>query len=486
MRCPACGHDNSNLATRCATCGAILPTHIEAESTAPQPTPVSADPDGTAERPQPATAAPEPQVEQAPQFREVAGAAGKLVSSKRQQIGAFFSTHQRALGISLALLVVVVLGAVWLVVNLFDAPAYTQIESDMAQVLSSYEYAGGTYGPDLEIPLSRVGVTERSSTKTPEGLEVSENVGPTAFSVDAEATFDDGKMRVVRNVNATYVRAGNEWQMAGDLADRGVSFTARAGVDEAKVLANIDAILAAASAESNTSLADVYADGEFSVVGNVFKEAADKDTATNDVTIHCAKESGFYAYEGNVIAHFAFESGTWALRSAEADANAASRTYTPLVGTWTGELVSTSSNGTGDCYAAQEHNLQISIDSVGDASAGGGQVRGTVSVLAHRHARLDKAEYSTEGDEYLERVSFTGAMRTSRDEESGSNLSMVCTTAGDPNGEVEFTLTFGANDDPTAVIARVTSTYTYEETILMFIPHQTIAEFTDTYTLTRH
>lgn len=483
MRCPACGHDNSNLATRCAKCGATLPTHIETDSTAPQAMP--ADTEGTAERPQAAVESPEPSVSEKPQLRDVAGVAGKVVSSKRQQIGTFFSTHQRALGIGLALLVVGVLGGAWFVINLFDAPAYTQIEADMSALLQTYEYAGGTYGPDLSIPLSHVGVTERSSTKTPEGLEVTGDVGPTAFDVEAEATFDDGKMRVVRNVDATYVRAGGEWKMAGDLAERGMSLTARAGVDEGKVINNIGSILDAVDTGSSASLADIYGDGEFSIVGNAFKEAADKDTATNDVTIHCAKSHGFYSYEGNVIAHFAFESGTWMLRSAEADSGADKRTYAPLVGTWTGELTSTSSNGAGDCYGARDHDVQISIDSVGDSSAGGGQVQGTITVLAHHHERLEKAEYVTEGDELLERVNFTGTIRTSRDEESASSLSIDCSTTGSPDGEVDFTITFGTYDDPSSVIARVTSTYTYEEIVLLFIPHQTTAEFVDTYTLRR-
>ena len=509
MRCPVCEHENNSLATRCAKCGAMLhaPAAPQFQDTEPVPvvTPnstagqppaaqapsstaerprVAQTPTGTAEQPQPVPSAPSPTVDKAPQLSEVAGTAGRYVKSKRAQVGSFFRAHQRALGVAIALVVVGVLGVVWLVINLFDAPTYTQIEANIGERIPTFEYAGGAFGPDLTIPLSSVGVTERASTKTPEGLEVAGGVGPGAFSVEAEATYDDGKLRVVRNVNATYVRANNEWSIAGELAERGTSFTARAGVDEEKVLANVDQILIAASAGSDVSLSDIYAEGDFSIVGNVFREAANKDTATNDVTIHCERQSGLYAYEGNVIAHFAFESGSWALRSADADEGAFARTYGPLVGTWTGELSSTSSNGA-NCYAARDQQLVVSIDSIGDAGEGQGQVSGTVTVLAHFHERLDKDADAHDGDTVLERVSFTGVMHAGRDSAEGSNVTIACTTTGEPNSKLEFVLAFGSKNDPETVTARVTSSYVYEGTVFLFIPHQTTAQFIDTYTLNK-
>lgn len=479
MLCPACGHENSNLATRCAACGSALPTDLEDTLSVTE----AAD-EGTAKRPQIPLDAPAPTIGDSPALGEVAHTAGKYVSSRWAAIGTFFQAHQRALGITLALIVVGVFGAILLAVNLFDAPAYTKIEADIASLLPTYEYQGGTYGPDLSVPLSSVGVTKRSGSRTPEGMETDGVVGPGAFGVEAEATFDDGKIRVVRDVGATYVRSNGEWEIAGDLAERGISFTARAGVDESKVLANMDPILEAASTGLETSLASIYADGSFTVVSNVFSEAANKDTATDDVTIRCTKESGFYSYEGTIHAHFAFESGVWSLRSAEADANAASRTYAPLVGTWSGELVSTKGNGA-DCYGGQDQQLVVDIESVGDGSGGSGMVKGTITVLAHFHGRLEHDQLSSEGDVVLERMSFTGTMRASRDEDTGSNLVLACQTMGTPDGEVVFTLHFGTDDDPSAVLASVTSTHTYEETLLLFLPHQTTAEFTDSYLLSR-
>ena len=40
---------------------------------------------------------------------------------------------------------------------------------------------------------------------------------------------------------------------------------------------------------------------------------------------------------------------------------------------------------------------------------------------------------------------------------------------------------FGTADESSEVTARVTSTHTYQETVLLFIPHQTTSKFIDNY-----
>ena len=510
MRCPVCNHENTDLATRCSACGSILPDNEQPSPTPTQDTTeeqmvvsdteplsspeplLSPEPlpspeqttESTAEHPQPFI---DPNLEplgEDPNLREETAATEKRASSRGHRLAQFVSKHQRMLGIGLALGVIVVLAAVWLVLNIVDAPTYNKIEGDLAQLMPTYEYAGGAYGPDLQIPLSSVSVTKREGTKTPEGMEVGEGVGSAAYGVDAEAIYDDGKIRAARNVEALYVRNEGEWTVTGDLAERDTTFTARSGVDEQKVLDNVYTILGEAKSDNGASLADIYADGQFSIVGNAFKEAGNKDTATNDVTLHCSKESGFFAYEGNVVAHFAFEAGTWVLRNAQADGSAALRTYTPLVGTWSGELASSSSNGA-TCYGAQGNAIQVAIDSVGEPSASRAKVSGTISVLAHYHNKLEAEANTFEGDTMLERVPFTGTIQTKRDDQAGGNLTVECTTAGSSQGDISFVLNFGSNDDPSAVSARVTCTHTYEETVFLFIPHQTTAKFEDTYALRR-
>lgn len=481
MRCPNCGHQNTSLATRCASCGASLPR--DPNDTIPQN---STRPDGTAKRAQVIVEAPQPTMHQGSGARDVARAMRRLARHTYLKIRAFFGGHRALLGIGVVLAVAGVLGAGWFAVNAFDAPAYSKVESEVAALLPTYEYAGGTYGPDLQIPLSNTSITKRNATKTPEGMVVSPGVGPAAFSVEAELVYDDGRIRVVRDVAATYVREGGDWRMEGELAEHGTSFFARAGVDEDKVLLGMEGILQAAGEQGGDSLDALYANGSFSIVGNSFTEDPDRGAATDDVTIHCAQAGSFYSFEGNVTAHFAFESGEWKLRTCEADRDSTTRSYQPLVGMWEGSVSSTAaSNGSASCRGADGHPLSISIDSVGDASTGIANVLGTITVLAHYHEGLTFEASSDPGDTRLERVDFTGTIVEGFDKNTGSDLNIRCTTSGSPNGLVEFVLSFGTKDDPSAAVARVISTHNYEEKIFFFIPHQTTVVFTDTYPLSR-
>lgn len=481
MRCPNCGHQNTRLATRCASCGASLP--LDPNDTIPQNNP---KPGGTAKRPQVSVEAPQPTMRQGSGVRGLTRAVRRLGKRVGLKAGSFCGNHRGLIGIGIVVAIVGVLGAGWFVINAFDAPAYSKAESEIAALLPTYEYAGGIYGPDLQIPLSNTTVTRRDATKTPEGMVVSPGVGPAAFSVEAELVYDDGRIRVVRDVAATYVRKDGDWHMEGELAEHGTSFFAKAGVDEEKVLLGMEGILQAASEQSDESLAELYANGNFSIVGNSFTEAPDRGAATDDVTVRCTQAGSFYAFEGNVTAHFAFESGEWKLRTCEADRGSTTRSYQPLVGTWEGSVVSTTaSNGSAKCRGADGHPLSISINSVGDASTGIANVVGTITVLAHYHEGLTFEAPSDPGDTQLERVDFTGTIEEGYDQNTGSNLNIRCTTSGSPNGLVEFVLSFGTTDDPSAAVARVLSTHNYEEKIFFFIPHQTTVVFTDTYALSR-
>jgi len=505
MRCPTCGHSNSDLATRCSACGAMLPQEAEAQNVLAQNAPQDAEATGsiaatdaaedtarqtippflsrshTQEQPLP-SAPPSPDKE--PEAREVAHAARRLVVSKQRRLGGFLRSHERAFGIGLAAVVVGILVVVWLMLNVTNAPSYEQIEQDIRELLPTYEYHGGAYGTDLTMEVSKVSVTKRDGTRTPEGMEAAGGVGATAFAVETELVYESDSIRVVRDMGSTYVRTEDGWAMVGDLADFGTSLEPKSGVNQDKVVANIDAILEAVGAQDGVTLNDMYAYGDFYVSGSDFQANPDHDTSTDDVVIHCTKQSDFYTYEGNVTAHFAFESGEWQLRSAEKDANATTRSYTALVGTWSGGMVGHEALGA-SCYGAQNQPLVVHIESVGDSSGGSGQVQGTVTTLVHYHDRLTTDAESTQGDTTLEDVAFSGSISTDYDEELGSSLVVSCTTLGSPDGDMSFKLGFGTDTDPSSVVARVTSTHDYEEMVWLFVPHQTTAKFTDTFLLGR-
>lgn len=504
MRCPTCGHPNNDLATRCSACGSILPepvaqddytdvlepTHelsqeLDTEAIVPVPlhAPGEDTQESTAKQPQAIVQSPQSSAEQL-QLHEHARAADDHAPSKHNRVLRFLHAHERALGVTLALVVVGVTAGVWFVLSAANTPTYAQIEEDLSKLIPTYIYSGGTYGPDLEIPLSGLTVTKREATQTPEGMEVANGVGPTAFGVEAEATYDDGTMHVVRDVSITYVRQEDGWAAAGELAEQGVSLTARAGVSEDKVKQNVSDILGKATNTNGAALNDIYEGGSFSIQANDFEGAPKGDTATDDLVIHCEKSNDFSAYGGNVTAHFAFESGEWRLRSAEAEEGISTRSFKPLVGTWRGVFTDQLSDD-GRCYGAQETPFEVTIDQVGDSSLGSGTVTGSISVLAHYHARLKKDADNTPGDSHLEDISFSGTISTEHDETTSSSLNIVCSTTGNPQGEVNFVLSFGTDDDPSAAVARITTSYSYEERLLGLIPQRMQATYTDIYLLSR-
>lgn len=473
MHCPSCGHENNDLATRCSACGSVLPESPSQDTTAQlhtsQPTQAT---QGTEEKPIPRNP---------PKANK---ALIKRSPSWRDRFGDFFRSHQKAVGVGIALLVVALVGGAWLLLSMTNKPSYKQIEDDLAQLMSTYAYSGGTYGPDLDIPLSKVTVTKREATTVPENLGDVDSVGTTAYNVEAEATFDDDAVRAVRNVGITYVLAKDGWTTTGEPTEHGVSLTALTGVSEDKVLENMGAVLAEAATPGDTSLTEVYGDGEFSVTNSDFEATPQDDTATDDMVIHCQKTENFCAYAGDITAHFAFESGKWRLRKAEASSDATLRSFEPLVGTWYGDLTDDSSMG-GSCFGAQGELMAVRIESVGDSTLGKGQVKGTISCTAHYHKRLEKDQQSTEGDEMVEEFPFAGTITTNYESQTGSSLNVECTTSGSARGELEFVLSFGTDDDPSTAIARVTSTHTYEEMTFIFVPTKTTARFTDTYILTK-
>lgn len=510
MYCPNCGHNNNELATRCSACGSPLPWESASQEPVPQtdsandsepptlerqpptidlgpmeqrgPSPAESTGEHTAEREPISGESPQPEEGSEPQFREVKRAAGRYAHAKRNRVVAFLQDHQRALGIGIAAVVIGVMAAVWFLVNLNNGPATSQIEADLAALAPTYSYVGGTYGPDLDVPLSKVSVTKREASKSPKGYSPSEGVGSGVFDVNVEMTYDDGKILAVHDVSGTYVRTDDGWALTGELGDQGLSLSARSGVDEEKVLANMDPILSAAS-PNKLPLGDIYAGGSFSIVGNSFEPTPDKDTATDDVVIRCERTNGFSTYSGNVTARFAFESGEWRLRSAEADDNATMPTFNQLLGTWTGSMVKQAADE-GSCFGAKDNPVSINITSVGDPSAGGGQVQGTITCLAHYHEQLKSDQSSNPNDALVEDLAFWGTISTEYDSATGSSLNITCSSAGEPRGKVNFVLSFGTADDPSAAIARVTTTHEYQDMVLYLFPRQTTARFTDTYVLT--
>jgi hypothetical protein len=64
-------------------------------------------------------------------------------------------------------------------------------------------------------------------------------------------------------------------------------------------------------------------------------------------------------------------------------------------------------------------------------------------------------------------------------------LSLAEDGGTEPSLELSLLMSFGSTNDPTGVFLDLTSTYTSQEVILLVVPRETQARFTDTYQLVR-
>lgn len=609
MRCPVCGHANSDLATRCAGCGAELPpapledatspvvdeTYVAQTTVAPHhmktsvmetrdatggavPTsePVSETPFSDVDETHVATspvdnaAGDEPDDDFGSELDyedelddeyledfddedefdedfeedydeldeggyEGSGELRRPRKPREHRVATFVTSHQKGLGIGLALVVIVVLGVTWLYFSLAGAPAKTEIANDLSSHLPTYAYTGGTFGPDEEIALSNLTVTRLEPTSVPTQTG-STGIGPSAYLCDAEATYEGESMRATRTVSATYVRTDDGWQMSGDLVTDSATLSPVAGVSTDKMLGSISELLLLAQESTGEDLSSIYAGGSFQVIGERFDDATKTTPATDSVTISCTQASTFYSYEGVLNARFAFEDGTWHLEAAGVEAGATSRNYAPLIGIWEGPAIDHEASAK-VCYGAEEVPLSVVIESIGETVGDQTSVTGTIYGIVHAHGELDRQEMSDARDVHIEMVPFEGSLtsgygsdltleatvayeapqrpeeedETAEDEEESeeggtSSTTIRRTTSAtrpDPAGEstapmpktsnkgvdgtldVTFICTFDSTDGTPSVICDLTSTYSYEEVVFLVVPRETQARFTDTYSLTR-
>lgn len=396
----------------------------------------------------------------------------------------FLRRHDRAFGIGIGLVVVGVIAGFWYLFNVVNTPSYDELEKDLSAAVPSYSYTCGRYGTDADIPLSHLSVTKREkNAPASDAAEAGEAVA--SYAVEAEAVFENEAVRVTRSVSATCVQDGEEWAIQGDVAQGDPTIIPLAGVTDEKILGNTADILTKASEGKDFALADIYSEGEFSLTSSEFEVSPAEGNPKGTVVLHCAKSSSFFSYAGDVTAKFTFENGSWELASAEASEGAATRSYDTLVGTWTGYLVQNIAGAGGSCYGAQSQPLSVTITTLGDATQGEGSVRGTISCVAHYHERLEEDVDADKDDEFVEGIEFAGTLQTDYSAVTDSSINIACTTAGGAHGTLEFVLSFGTSIDPSAAVASVTTTYDYNEQVIMFLSRQTTASFTDTYTLAR-
>jgi hypothetical protein len=318
----------------------------------------------------------------------------------------------------------------------------------------------------------------------------------------AHMTFSNGSVEARQDATLTYERTnGSTWECGGVTPSGAASFAATSGVDQDKVLEQIDALLTRAerssrapgagsasgtgtgsgpgpSSDDQATLSTVYQDASVRVTG----EAFDREGQTDTLSIHLSRANGFTSYECDLTAGFKFvaASGQWELANAAASDGAKRAGLSPIKGTWTGTFQSQKSSGA-KCFGAKESPLSLDITKVADD---GNRIEGTLSCRVHYHAEPADDSPETEGDAQLSRVPFVGSRTSDKGGSTGGTLEFSLTLPEDSSGVTSALLRFGSPDDPERVTCEVTTRHSYEATLLV-IPYRRDASYTDTYLLAR-
>lgn len=487
MICPACGHENSDLATVCSSCGAKLqPDWDGTWSDGPHGQQNGPSEDTGDTLPQdPAQDAPDAPPEDEPRLSDLIAGARRLASSKVRRASQLVHGHSLAVALGSLGVLAATAAIVVLVMLLANTPSDAFLETDLADRMPSFDYLGGPYGADETIDASSVTITRKLGCGLPSGATSDVSVGPSAYQVEAELDYSSSSVEVVRNVACVYVHQDGQWEPWGEPEDQGISYQALSGVDQAGVLDAMPTILQSVDQDGTAGdVSSAYQGAQFSVTSESFEQAPQGDTSKDTLTIHGTQSFAFHTLECDLTVNFAFANGKWQLRSATTDDDALTPRYDVLESDWTGSFVGTQSTKA-RCYGASTTSLEVTIADVGDSSGDRSMVTGTISGLVHYHEPSASDEDSDPDDKVLDGVAFTGTISTEHEDATGSELNIECSIPDATGGSVAFTLGFGTKDEPEAVVAVVRTTHEYTETYLLIFPADASVTYTDTYRLSR-
>lgn len=440
----------------------------------------------TERRPPVDATAPRPAEDPSPRLHDVTGTLGGYLRSRAAAAAAAVRRHRAATAL-LAVLLAVAIGALALAFAQAGAvPGDDVVSADARARLETPAYDGGTFA-HTDILVARE-VDVRSARRTPSaGAGDSAQFGASGYaSAEVVVSYDGSYVTANQGATLEYARVDGSWRGVGSPEDVQLVWRATAGVDQERVVGNVGMLLsrAARATDGDADLAELYRDADVRVTSEQFDEGAQTDT----LVLSCTRTGAFSEYACELTAHFSFRStsGQWELTDAAVSEGAGELSLAPLEGTWTGTFQSQQTEGT-KCLAAREQGLSVTIDSTTPDT-----VSGTVSGVAHYHAHPSEDARSCEGDLVLEDVPFEARLATGADgsdsgndgDASGGGLSFSATLPEDVSGTTTLELDFGTGDDPTRVVARVTTSYEHTGSVLFFPVDETLT-YTDLFTLAR-
>ena len=381
--------------------------------------------------------------------------------------------------------------------NASSLPDTAQVETDARERIQTPAYTAGEWGLDDRLALTSLEVVSRSrSSNAPDGSDISVTFGATAYAnADVIAHFTCDSMTVDKSVSLGYARQQDKWVPAGSEHNATVAFTARKGVDTAKVLKAAMDLLTRAEAERDAlkpdaatssqstdtpSLASLYSNGQVAIKSEVFDEQAQ----TDELVLRYVYREGYASYECEVTALFAFHAvnGAWELSGLELSEGASSRTYKPIIGTWKGTFQAQSTQGT-KCLGANSAPFEVTIRSYASDTTGT-RVIAQISGVAHYHEHPEKDEDKDGGDKVFESIEIPLVLQTSPSQLINGDIVFQGALPETAGGIVTVAIAFGTPADPEAVAAVVKTEHSYDSSFIG-IPFERQAVWNDSYILTR-
>ncbi|MBP3884827.1 MAG: hypothetical protein J6D54_07830 [Olsenella sp.] len=391
----------------------------------------------------------------------------------------------RPFAAALSLVVIAVIAAIAISLSRSaSAPADDVIVTDALQGAPVPQRENGGYEADGVLIATKATVGDK-------------RVSRDSAEVDVRMTFSNGSIEARQDVTLAYEHTeGSTWEYRGVTPSSATSFSATSGVDQNKVLAQVDSILARAERSSSDSgstsngatrtsgtdseptLVAVYRDASTRIAG----EAFDREGQVDTISIHLSRVEGFASYECDLTASFKFiaASGQWELANAAVSDGAGRAGLSPIKGTWTGAFQSQKSSGA-KCFGAKEAPLSLEITKVTDD---GSHIEGTLACRVHYHAEPTEDVSGSEGDTDLSRVAFVGRRTSPKGDSTEGMPEFSVELPEDSSGVTSALIRFGSPEDSERVTCEVTTKHSYEATLLV-IPYRRDASFTDTYLLAR-
>lgn len=425
--------------------------------------------------------------QESPRFRDVTGTLGDYVRGRVAAVAAFARGHRLVTGLLAVLAVAAVALLVVASVRAGSLPDDETIAADARERLEAPAYSAGSFGTSNVLVARDVEVRSRERSATAPDDESAQFGASGYATADVLVTYSSSSVTAEVTATLGYALVDGAWVGVGDPQDVRVAWRTSSGVDQQRVIENVDVLLGRAetlvaegdAATDALTLSEIY---EGAAV-EVESEAFDADAQTDTLEVVCTQAGAYEAYVCRMSVTFSFRaaSGSWDISALEVSEGAKQRTFEPLVGTWKGTFQSQETDDT-KCLAARESGLSLVIE--GDATDQGvTRLTGTVSGLAHYHQHPSQDSESCEGDAAFKDVAFSATLVGGRDEDTGSDLTFVATLPEDVGGTVTITLSFGTEEDPSRVTAQVKTTYPYTGSFL-FIPYDETITYTDTFVLT--